>query len=107
MADAALLAAALGAATCGMAWLALAKKPHWTQVRGSTPLAPGSARTLQALGAAALVASWVLCLGADHATMASLVWIMTMTASALIVAFTLAYRPRWLSWLVCWLEPRP
>lgn len=106
MADAALLVGALGAATCGMAWFALAKRPHWAQVRGSAPLASGSARTLRALGTAALVASWLLCLRADHATIASLVWIMTMTASALIVAFTLAYRPRWLGWLVFWLERR-
>jgi len=107
MADAALLAAALGTATCGMAWLALAKKPHWAQVRGTEALALRSARTLQTLGASALLASLVLCLRADHVSMASLVWVMTMAASALIVTFTLAYRPRWLGWLVFWMKRYP
>jgi len=103
MADAALLIAALSAATCGMAWLALAKKPHWAQVRGTQAPSFRAVRTLQALGTAALLASLTLCLRTDHVSMAALVWIMTMAASALIVAFTLAYRPRWLGWLVLWM----
>jgi Protein of unknown function (DUF3325) len=31
--------------------------------------------------------------------MAALVWVMFLAASALLVAFTLAWRPRWLAWL--------
>lgn len=94
--------AALATALIGMAWFALAKKPHWSQVRGAETLEPRTTRTLQALGVVALVTSLVLCLRADHVSMAVLVWLMTMTASALGVAFTLAYRPRWLGWLVAW-----
>jgi hypothetical protein len=87
-----------------MAWLALAKKPHWAQVRGTELLNARAARTLQALGAIALLSSLMFCLRADHVSMAALVWVMAMAAAALIVAFTLAYRPHWLSWLVLWLR---
>jgi len=88
---------------CGMAWLALAKLPHWQQARGERPLAPRTVVCLQALGAAALVASLLLGLWVDHASMATLVWVMTLSAAALLVALTLAWRPRCLAWLVAWL----
>ena len=46
----------------------------------------------------ALLASLLLCLRADHASMAVLVWVMSLAAAALLVAFTLAWRPHWLRW---------
>jgi len=90
-----LLAAALLACTAGMGWLALAMPGHWAQVR------PGEAsgaqvRRLRMLGALGLAAGLGLCLAADHASMAALVWVMALAASALAVAFTLTWRPRWL-----------
>jgi hypothetical protein len=100
MAEPLLLAGSFALSVCGMAWLALALKPHWAQVRGSTPHSATTARNLRSAGAAALLLSLVGCLLADHASMASLVWVMNVSAAALIVAMTLAYRPGWLSWLV-------
>jgi hypothetical protein len=88
---------------CGMAWLALAKGPHWEQSRGRPRPARVSSRALHRLAALALAASLVLCLAADHPSMASLVWVMLLTASGLAVAFTLAWRPRWLGWLTGWM----
>jgi hypothetical protein len=89
-----------------MAWLALAMKVHWQQVReGSVP----SARTaiaLRCLGALALALSLSLCLDVDHGSMAALVWVMSLAASALIVAFTLSWRPRALAWLLLWARPQ-
>ena len=102
MRDALLLAAAVLAATAGMGWLALAMDVHWEQVRGADPLAPSTARLLRALGALGLAASLALCLAVDHASMASLVWVMALAAAALAVAFTLTWRPRWLGPLVAW-----
>ena len=102
MRDALLLAAAVLAATAGLGWLALALDGHWEQVRGADPLAPSTARLLRALGALGLAASLALCLAVDHASMASLVWVMALAAAALAVAFTLALRPRWLGPLVAW-----
>ncbi|MFT3778407.1 MAG: DUF3325 domain-containing protein [Ottowia sp.] len=94
MREAALLAAALLACTLGMGWLALAMQAHWAQVWPGVPLArPGR---LRVLGALALAASLALCLAADHASMAVLVWVMALAASALGVAMVLTWRPRWL-----------
>ncbi len=100
MAEALPLVAGLLCCSCGMGWLALAMKPHWQQVRGSQPLSPRITRTLRSLGGSALLLALLFFLRADHATMASLVWVMALTASALGVAFTLAWRPRLLSWLL-------
>jgi len=102
MAKALLLALALGCCVSGMAWLALAMKAHWQQLRGTQPLARRTVWTLRALGSLALLVSLILCLRADHASMAALVWVMSLIPAVMLVAFTLAWRPRWLSWLVAW-----
>ena len=107
MSDAAFNATLLGAAVllawCGVAWLALAMDVHWRQVRGAGALTRAGSRTLRASGALALLASLLVCLRADHPTMAPLVWVMALAAAALGVALLLAWRPRWLVPLVAWL----
>lgn len=94
-----LLTLALSCSLGGIAWLALAMEVHWQQVRGT---AAGPARRtaigLRLLGGAALAVSFGACLLADHATMAVLVWVMSLAASALLVALALAWQPRWLAW---------
>lgn len=100
-----LLAAALLFSTCGLGWLALAMEPHWRQVRGETAASRGVVRLLRTLGAVALLFALLLCLRADHPTMAVLVWVMALAASALLVAFSLSWRPRWLRPLVAWIRP--
>jgi hypothetical protein len=93
--DALLLCSAFLASLAGMGWLALAKLPHWQQVTASSqPLRARQA--LRVLGAAAIGLSLTLCLAADHISMSFLVWVMSLAAAALIVAFTLAWRPGWL-----------
>jgi hypothetical protein len=98
----ALLLIALACCICGMGWLALAMKVHWQQVRGTPPARRGTVLTLRVLGALALLASLLIFLWVDHASMAALVWVMSISVSMLLLAFTLAWRPRWLSWLVLW-----
>ena len=88
----------------GMTWFALAKEPHWTQVRGNEPLTSQVKNTLRGLGATCIAASLFLCLFADHPTMAALVWIMLLPAGALLVAFTLAWRAQWLGFAIDWLR---
>jgi len=100
-----LLAAALLLSTCGLGWLALAMDVHWQQVRGDPVAGRGAVRLLRALGAAALLLALGLCLRADHATMAVLVWVMALAGSALLIAFSLSWRPRWLRPLVAWVRP--
>ena len=58
---------------------------------------------------AAVLTIWpafALCLGADHATMAVLVWFMALAGAALAVAFTLSWRPQWLRFLAPWIRAR-
>ena len=102
MIKALLLAAALVLCAAGVAWLALAMDTHWRQVTNTDAVRGGTVIALRVLGAAALLASLLICLRVDHASMAALVWIMALAASALGVAFTLAWRPRWLAPLVAW-----
>lgn len=103
-APALLLAAALLCCVIGFAWLALTLDSHWQQVRGKQPLPPASVPVLRTLGAGALFASLVLCLLADHPSMAALVWVMALAVAALIVAFTFTWRPRLFAPLVAWVR---
>jgi hypothetical protein len=52
--------------------------------------ARGALRTLGGLG---LLSSLGLCLLADHASMAVLVWVMLLAGGALLIALTLAWKP--------------
>lgn len=99
MAPAWLLAAAAVASFVGMAWLALAMDVHWNQVHAQAAAKPGTRRMLRLLGVLALFVSLGLCLLADRPSMAVLVWVMNLAAASTAVAFTLAYRPRWLRWV--------
>ncbi|HEY0917036.1 MAG TPA: DUF3325 domain-containing protein [Solimonas sp.] len=98
MRDVLMLAAALVSSAGGMAWLALAMKGHWQQVCGGAGPSRAAVLALRTLGALALTASLWLCLAVDHPSMAVLVWVMSLAAAALAVAFTLTWRPRWLRW---------
>ncbi len=100
MREAVLLTAALLACTAGMGWLALAMERHWIQVRKAEATAAQTLR-LRALGTLGLAAGLSLCLAADHASMAVLVWVMALAASALAVAFTLTWRSSWMRVLTC------
>lgn len=103
MHNAMMLATAFATTVAGMAWLALSLESHWRQVRRESAPNTGTVRLLRALGALALGASLLICLQADNASMAVLVWIMGLAAAALVVAFTLAWKPRALAPLVAWL----
>lgn len=104
MPDALLLAAALAANVIGLGWLALSMDVHWEQVRGAQPPSRRTVVQLRWMGALGLAASLWLCLAVDHASMASLVWFMTLAGGALAIAFTLSWRPRALRPLVAWVR---
>lgn len=100
MADALWLVLAFGFALSGMGLLALTQKPHWDKVQAPRPYIAAAAPRRRALGGIVLAVSLALCLAADPPLLALLVWVMALAVSAAAVAFTLAYRPRWLGWLV-------
>lgn len=107
MADGFILLIAVAVCVCGMSWFALSLDAHWRQLRSGTP-SQALVRQLRLLGWVCMVLSLLLCLAVDHASMASLVWVMTVAASALIVAFTLSWRPQLLRPLIAWTAcPRP
>jgi hypothetical protein len=99
MPESALLGLEIIAGTAGIAWFALAKLPHWQQVTGQNTLPDKARRGLRIAGALALVVALGLSLAADHITMSFLTWFMTLAAASLVVAFTLAWRPRALALL--------
>jgi hypothetical protein len=101
MPDALLLAAALVCTVLGMGWLALAMDVHWKQVRAASQ-SPRTVMWLRLLGVSSLLGSLVLCLAADTATMAVLVWMMLLAVSATTIAFVLSSQPRMLAPLVAW-----
>jgi len=86
----------------GLALLALSMERHWRQLRATQPLPNSTARLLRIVGSAALAISLTLCLAVDHASMASLVWVMTLAVSAFVLAMLLAWRPGWLAPLISW-----
>lgn len=101
MSDNLALAVAVLLDIAGFGWIALAMEVHWKQVRGSDTLTRGGRRLLRVAATIALPISFLLCNLPDHATIASLVWVMALTAGALTVSFTLTWRPallRPLSW---------
>lgn len=97
-----LLGTAFGASVVGFAWLALAMETHWQQVRGGLAPSPTGVVALRVLGVLGLAVSLGLCLWADHATMAALVWPMALASGAVTMALLLAWRPRWLAPLAAW-----
>jgi hypothetical protein len=105
MSEALLFLLALTCCAIGFAWLALTLEPHWRQVRNDQPLPKATIPMLRVLGGVAVFASLVLCALADHPSMVALVWPMTLAVSALLVAFTLAWKPRIFAPLVAWINP--
>lgn len=85
-------------AVMGMGWLALRYQMHWQQVFPETGLQPEHIR-LKLAGWCSLLLSAVSCLGADHPSMAALVWVMLLALAGLLVAMLLAFRPKILRWI--------
>lgn len=104
MREALFFAAALITGLIGMGWLSLAMDTHWQQVR-SDPIANPTTVRLRSLGSLLLATSLGFCLAVDHPSMAILVWVMGLAASALAIAFTLTWRPKWLIFLTLGIQP--
>lgn len=85
-----LLSIALGAATAGMALLALSISSHWRQIFGKRARGLLSLVVLRGGGALLLVASFAICVRADPILMATLVWPMLLMTGAGLVSACLA-----------------
>ena len=94
-----MLAGAALLSVLGFAWLALAMDTHWEQVHGQAGPAASTRRLLRVLGGLLLSGSLMLCLMADHPSMAVLVWAMLLAGGAALITGLLSWRPRCLSLL--------
>jgi hypothetical protein len=101
MPDAFVYALVLLLLVLALAWLALAMERHWRQLRRQSALSRRTVLALRVLGTTGLGASLALCLWLDHATIASLVWVMALVPAALAVTFTFSWRPQWFAPLLC------
>lgn len=90
--------AAIFTSMLGMGSLALSLPNHWRQVTGIETSLPSTSQqnSLRVFGYLSLAASFVLCLLADHPTMAVLVWVMLLAAAAKGIAIILTWRQHWL-----------
>lgn len=88
-----LLILAVIVSLAGFAWLALAMDIHWKKVHAERkPAHP--ARILRIAGWSGLLVSAVLCFMANRPSMAVLVWIMLLAATAPSVGMILSWRPQ-------------
>lgn len=102
--DALWLLAATGACLVGTVWIALAMPVHWAQVRGPALRSRRAGIALRVAGALCQLLSLAICLVVDHASMAALVWIMSLTGAAFVTAMLLSWRPACLWPMVAWLR---
>ena len=96
MMPALLLAAAGLSCYAGFACFALAMPVHWAQASGQQDDTPSRRRQLQRAGTFLLGLAYMLCVFRDGPGLGSLLWAVSVSASAIAVAFTLTWRPTWL-----------
>lgn len=96
MADGVLTAAALAAIYLSFALLALSQEGHWAAVAGAGSASAASLRRARRGGAAGLALGCMLCLAGNGAAFGTLLAVLLLGAGAMGVAFTLAWKPRWL-----------
>lgn len=92
--------AALALGFAGWALLALSQREHW--LAASEELAYPSApklRSARRVAALLLAGALAACVAGHGGGFGTLLWMLLLAAGALAVAFTLAWRPRWLRML--------
>ncbi len=96
MSDWLLFIGILGTAYLGFALLALGQSKHRRTVKAADLKTPFRSAIPRCLGALALATSLALALLRDGPSFGALLWVTVLTAGAIAVAFTLAWRPKWL-----------
>ena len=96
MYDGLLLLAVLGTAYLGFALLALSQKHHWRQFSHAGGPKSLPRFLLRGWAGLAIMASLAISLLRDGPDYGALLWVTTLSLSAIAVTFTLAWRPKWL-----------
>jgi hypothetical protein len=106
MSELAFFVAALAAAYCGFALLALAMAKHWRQAMGpgvderAAPQ-PRAVLTLRATGSALFVVSLAAMIYGNGPGFGVILWVLSLSVSAYGVVATLALKPYWLRPIAC------
>lgn len=89
---------AVCASYAGFAVLAFSQERHWHAVLPKASMPPGLAPVwLRGLGLALHLLALVLTIQAQGPSFGSLLWAVSMSATAMLVALTLTWRARWLA----------
>ena len=80
----------------GFALLALSQDRHWLRAGGKQPCPARLVMAMRAVGYGLLLAALGLALLRDGPSFGSLLWVAMLTAAALGVVATLAWRAAWL-----------
>ena len=92
--------AALGLGFAGWALLALSQREHWRAAAGELPHpCARRLRIVRLLAALLFAGALAACVAGHGGGFGALLWMLLLAAGALAVAFTLAWRPRWLGLL--------
>ena len=91
--------AGLMAAWLGFALLALSQERHLSRFYQSNSHPVLSRRAQRAIGFIAIGVSLVCCIAGQGASFGSLLWVLSLSATAMATALTLTWRPHWLYWL--------
>lgn len=91
---------------CGFMSLALSQAKHWTRMIEASRCPPHVARRLRILGWLTLAATFALSVSREGASFGSLLWSCLISAAAMAVALTLAWKPRWLGMIAVILRRR-
>ncbi|MDB5425368.1 MAG: hypothetical protein JWQ29_2784 [Phenylobacterium sp.] len=94
------LAAMLGCSFLGFALIALTQDQHRRRVAGAGPLNRRPARRQQGVAAVLLILSLLIAIWRRGGSFGAMLWLLTLSAGALLVAAALAWRPRLLAGLV-------
>ena len=74
-------------------WLALAMNKHWRQVFNTDGPSERIKTVLRLLACLGLLVSFYICLLANHASIAALVWIMLLTGASIVIGMLLTWKP--------------
>ncbi len=94
-----LFLATLAISYVGFACLALSLATHWRKATGESTLPSNRINTLRMIGFSALAVSFALALLRDGVSFGSLLWVLILTLSAVMTAFTFTWKPHWLALL--------
>lgn len=97
MLEALSLTAAWMSSLTGFSILALAQDRHWEAVTGMAADRRRHGAHLRVVGGALQCAACALTVPSQGMAFGILLWAIAMTAAAMLIAFTLAWRPHWMA----------